>query len=88
LNAINPAGQAGAEAKRYGIRFPVLVCRDSGVVRDYKVTKLPHLFIVDHEGIIRESKLFLKEKKIKEILNRLIEELPESAGADSSSSEE
>ncbi len=88
MNAINPAGQAAAEAKRYKINFPVLICRDSGVVSDYKVTKLPHLFIIDHEGVIRKSELFLKEKKIKEVLDQLIQELPESAPVDSSSSEE
>ena len=42
------------------------------MVRDYKVTKLPHLFIIDHEGIIKSSELFLKTDKIKEVLDILL----------------
>jgi hypothetical protein len=72
MNSINPAKQARAEAKRYDIEFPVLVCRQTGVVSDYKVTKLPHLFIIDQEGVIRSSELFLKTDKIKEVLDSLL----------------
>lgn len=79
MNAINPAKQAAAEAKRYEIEFPVLVCRQTGVVRDYKVTKLPHLFIIDQEGIILASELFLKTSAIKEILDGLLAEPEDSS---------
>lgn len=72
MNAINPAGQARAEAKRYDIEFPVLVCRESNLVRDYEVTKLPHLFIIDSEGVIQSSEIFLKEKDIKKVLDNLL----------------
>jgi peroxiredoxin len=74
MNAINPAEQAEVEAKRYDIEFPVLVCRETGVVRDYQVTKLPQLFIIDRKGIIQESKLFLKMEKIKEEIDTLLAE--------------
>ena len=72
LNAINPAEQAAGEANRYEIEFPVLICRQTGVVRDYEVTKLPHIIIIDQEGIIRASKLFLKTDAIKEVLDDLL----------------
>ncbi|GEM_PF-1473875 len=72
MNAINPAGQAKAEAKRYKIEFPVLVCRRTKLVRDYEVTKLPHLFIIDSEGVIQSSELFLKEKDIEKVLDDLL----------------
>lgn len=52
----------------------MLVCRETGVVRDYKVTKLPHLFIINQEGVIQESKLFLKTEKIKEVIDSLLAE--------------
>ena len=74
LNAINPSKQVAAEAKRYKIPFPVLVCRETGVVRDYQITKLPHLFIIDQEGVIRESSLFLKTEKIEEVVDNLLAE--------------
>lgn len=72
MNSINPAKQAEAEAKRYEIEFPVLVCRQTGVVSDYKVTKLPQLFIIDQTGIIKSSELFLKSDDIKEVLDTLL----------------
>ena len=74
MNAINPSQQAEVEAKRYDIEFPVLVCRETGVVRDYRVTKLPHLFIIDRQGDIQESKLFLKMEQIKEEIDTLLAE--------------
>ncbi len=72
MNAINPLKQAAAEAKRYDIAFPTLICRATGIASSYKVTKLPHLFIIDQTGVIAESKLYLKSKKIKEVLDRLL----------------
>ena len=73
LNAINPAPLAAAEAKRYEIPYPVLLCRDTGVIRNYQVTKLPHLFIIDAKGVIQESKLFLEADKIKKVVEGLLE---------------
>lgn len=74
MNAINPAQQAEAEAKRYDIEFPVLVCRETGVLRDYQVTKLPQLFIIDRKGVIQESKLFLKMEQIRDEIDTLLAE--------------
>jgi hypothetical protein len=74
MNAINPAPLAAAEGKRYEIPYDILLCRDTGVIRDYKVTKLPHLFIIDAKGVIAESKLFLDAAKIKQVLDRLLAE--------------
>ncbi|TKJ40762.1 hypothetical protein CEE37_07295 [candidate division LCP-89 bacterium B3_LCP] len=81
MNAINPSKQAAAEAKRYKIEFPTLICRQTGVARDYKITKLPHLVIIDQEGIVQGSKLFLKTDKIKEILDTLLIEEEEAASS-------
>lgn len=72
VNAINPAQQAAAEAKRYEIPYPILVCQGTGVIRQYEVTKLPYLFIIDANGVIRESKLFLEADKIKMVLDGLL----------------
>lgn len=81
MNAINPVGQAKAEARHYGIEFPTLICRETGIVRDYKISKLPHLIIIDHEGIVRSSELFLPEDAIKSILDDLIAKLPQAETA-------
>ena len=74
MNAINPAKQAEADAKLYEIPFDVLLCRNTGVVRDYEISKLPHIIILDGKGIIRESKLFLKSEDIKIVVDRLLAE--------------
>jgi hypothetical protein len=74
MNAINPAKQAEADAKLYGIPFDVLLCRNTGIIRDYEISKLPHIFIIDGKGVIRESKLFLKTEDIKTILDQLLAE--------------
>jgi len=50
----------------------VLVCKGSGVVRDYKVSKLPHLMIIDREGVIRASALFMKADKIQAAVDPLL----------------
>ncbi len=72
MNAINPAKQAEAEAKRYNIPFDVVVCRGAGVIRDYEVTKLPQMFIIDGKGIIQASELFMQADQIKGILDKLL----------------
>ncbi len=74
MNAINPPQQAAGEAKRYEIPYDILLCRETGVVRDFQITKLPHLFIIDPQGVIRQSQLFLKGEKIKEIVDQLLSE--------------
>lgn len=74
MNAINPAKQAEADAKLYDIPFDVVLCRDTGVARDYKLDKLPQIFVIDGKGIIRESKLFLKSADLKTILDKLLAE--------------
>jgi len=72
MNAINPAKQAEADAKLYEIPFDVLLCRNTGIIRDYEISKLPHIFIIDGQGVIRESKFFLKTEDIKIVLDRLL----------------
>jgi len=81
MNAINPVGQAKAEAEHYKIEFPTLICRETGIVQKYKITKLPHLIILDPEGIVRSSELFLKADEMKVILDDLISEIPKPEGA-------
>jgi hypothetical protein len=48
------------------------MCKGSGVVRDYKVTKLPQIFIVDREGVIQVNDLFMKTEEIKAAIDPLL----------------
>ena len=72
MNAINPAKQAEAEAKRYNIPFDVVICRGAGVIRDYEVTKLPQVFIIDDKGVIQASELFMQADQMKGVLDKLL----------------
>ena len=65
VNAINPAKLALAEVEKYKIDFQVLEGRGSGVTSDYKVSKLPLLVVIDKNGIIRTSELYLQYEDLK-----------------------
>ena len=66
INAINPGKLAMMEVKKHEIDFQVLEGRGSGVTRDYKVSKLPLLVVIDKDGIIRTSELYLQYDELKE----------------------
>jgi hypothetical protein len=74
INVINQAGQTQAEVEKYKMDYTVLLGRDQNITADYKITKLPHLFIIDKKGSIRASERFLKADKIKTVLERLLKE--------------
>ena len=65
INAINPSKLALSEVEKYEIDFQVLEGRGSGVTKDYKVSKLPLLVIIDKDGIIRTSELYLQYEDLK-----------------------
>lgn len=75
INAINPAGRAVSEVKKYGMDFTVLLGRGSGITRDYQVSVLPLLVIIDKEGIIREYTMYLPYDELKAKLIPVIKEI-------------
>ncbi len=52
--------------------YTVLSGRGKGITSDYKVTKLPHLFIINQKGVIHTSDRFLPAEGIRDALNELI----------------
>ncbi len=52
--------------------YTVLLGRGANITSDFKVTKLPHLFIIDQKGVIQGSDRFMKEKEIKNLLDKLL----------------
>jgi hypothetical protein len=63
-----------AEVKKYKMNYTVLVARGKNLTSEYEIKKLPHLFILDPEGIIHTSKRFLKKEKIMEALDELLKQ--------------
>lgn len=72
INVINQKGQTEAEVKKYNMDFTVLLGRGSELTSLYKIKKLPHLFILDQQGVIRASERFLKTEEIKTILDEIL----------------
>ena len=72
INVLDQEGQVKAEVEKYKMDYTVLVGRDMKTTEHYKVKKLPHLVIINKEGIIHTSKRFLKADKIKEALDSLL----------------
>jgi len=55
------------------MNYTVLLGRGHELTSLYKITKLPHVFILDQQGAIQSSKRFLKTEDINQILDRLLE---------------
>jgi peroxiredoxin len=59
--------------QEFNLTFPMLVDESAGVAEKYKVSGLPSSIFIDDSGnIIAREVGWVKEKKIKEIFNRLI----------------
>jgi len=54
--------------------YTVLSGRGKGITSKYKITKLPHLFIIDEKGVIHTSKRFLPAEGIRAVLDELLKE--------------
>lgn len=72
INVIDKEGQTKAEVDKYGMDYTVLIGRGEQLTSKYKITKLPHLFILDQKGIIQSSQRFLKTEEIKRVINRIL----------------
>jgi hypothetical protein len=69
---LNKKGRVAAEVEKYKMDYTVLVGRGENLAKDYKIKKLPHLFILNPKGIIHTSERFLKSEKIMEALNHIL----------------
>jgi peroxiredoxin len=65
INAINPPQRAISEVEKYEMDFQVLSGRESGITKDYQVSNLPLLVIIDKNGIIRTYTRYLKYEDLK-----------------------
>ena len=72
INPINRHGKVESDAKRFKLPYPVLVGRNSDIVKDYGVKSLPRLIIIDKEGKIASFEKYLKAEDIQKILDPLL----------------
>lgn len=76
VNPINREGKVESDAKRYKLPFPVLVGRDTDIVKDYRIKGLPRIIIIDIKGQLAFYEKFAPAEEIQEILDSLLEEVP------------
>ena len=79
INVLDKKGRVEAEVEKYEMNYTVLVGRGKNLTSEYKIKKLPHLFILDQQGVIHTSERFLKEEEIVKVLDELLDE-QEKAG--------
>ena len=73
INTINRAGKVKSDAQRFDLPFTVLIGRDSDVGKNYKITRLPLLIIVDKSGKIVLKKKFAAYVEISKKLDVLLD---------------
>ena len=77
VNVIHPPKRALAETKKYEQSYQVLTGKGSGIAKDYKVRKLPLLVIIDKDGIVRESTMYLNYEKLHDAVAPLVKAITE-----------
>ena len=77
VNPINRKGKVEADAKKYKLGYPVLIGRDSDIIKDYKIKALPKVILIDKQGKIILSEKFIPFEKIQEVLKPLLQKLEE-----------
>lgn len=75
VNVINPPERAMAELEKYQQTYQVLSGRNSGVAKDYEVKKLPLLVIVDKNGNVVLSKMYLNYKDLHDTVAPLVKDI-------------
>jgi len=75
VNPINREGKVESDAKRYKLPFPVLVGRDTDIVKDYRIKSLPRIIIIDIKGQVAFYEKFAPAEEIQEILDSLLAEM-------------
>ncbi len=75
INVLNRKGRVVSEVKKYKMDYTIMVGRGEKLTQTYQIKKLPHLFILDREGIIHTSERYLKEDDIKKRLDDLFSKI-------------
>ena len=71
IDPIDKEGKVKSDAEYFELPYPVLIGRDSNIIENYNLIKLPWLLILDKTGKIIFSEKFAKYEKIKEELEKV-----------------
>ena len=75
VNAINSPRRVRAVADKYQLDYQVMEGRGSGIARDYQITVLPQIYVIDKEGIIRFIEMYPDYDDLQETVTPLITEI-------------
>jgi hypothetical protein len=65
-------GRVESTAKSFGLPFDVLVARDSGILSDYSIVKLPRIIVIGKRGNIVFTDKYASYERLKEEVQRAI----------------
>jgi hypothetical protein len=65
------AGRVEADAKNFDLPYDVLVGRNSDVIEDYQIEKLPRIIIVNKGGMITFTEKFASYEKLRQEVERI-----------------
>jgi len=68
------AGRVESAATSFGLPFDVLVGRDSNILSDYGIVKLPRVIVIGKKGTIVFSDKFATYEKLREEIQRAMKE--------------
>lgn len=72
INPIDMAGRVQADAKYYKLPYDVLIGRDSDIISEYQIIKLPRLVIIRSDGKIAFTERYVTYEKLKEEIDRAV----------------
>jgi hypothetical protein len=72
INPIDMSGRVEADAQHFELPFTILVGRDSDVISDYQIVKLPRIIIIRKDGNIAFTERFAPYDLLKAELVRVL----------------
>ncbi len=72
MNPIDVEGRVRADAEHFELPFEVLAGRDSEIITDYRLVKLPHVIILDRSGVIAFTRQFASYETLSEELQHVL----------------
>jgi hypothetical protein len=65
-------GRVRSDAEHFELPYDVLAGRDSEIIADYGIVKLPRVIVLDRDGVIAFTAQFAPYEKLNDELQRLL----------------
>ena len=71
INTQDSQNRVIKEADKLDLPYPNMIGRGTSVAKDFKITILPYLYIIDKEGTIEHGEIFVMFDMMKDIVDDL-----------------